>query len=63
MKRMQWHGRKCVLVNDVGNMIIAKGRIVMCDLREIVLNDDLGETDVRVTILSYPNDRSQIMLI
>jgi hypothetical protein len=60
---MQWHGRKCALVNDVGEMIIAKGRIVMCDLRELVLNDDLGETDVGVTILSYPNDRSQIMSI
>jgi hypothetical protein len=63
MKKMQWRGRKCVLVNDVGKIIIAEGRIVMCDLKEIVLNDDLGETDVRVTILSYQNERSQIMLM
>ncbi len=52
-----------MLVNDVGKIIIAEGRIVMCDLKEIVLNDDLGETDVRVTILSYQNERSQIMLM
>jgi hypothetical protein len=49
-------------VNHVGEMI-AEGRIVACDLRELVLDDNLGETNVRVTILNCPNDRSQIMSI
>jgi hypothetical protein len=49
------------VVNDVGEMIIVEGKIVTCDLKELVLNDDLGETNVGVTILSYPNDTSQIM--
>jgi hypothetical protein len=62
MKRMEWHGRKCGLVNHVGEMIV-KGRIIACDLRELVLDDDLGETNVGVTILNCPNDRSQIMSI
>jgi hypothetical protein len=62
MKRMERHGRKCELVNHVGEMIV-EGRIVACDPRELVLDNNLGETDVGVTILSYPNDRSQIMSI
>jgi len=60
---MQWHGRKCASVNDVRDLIIIERKIVTCDLRELVLNDDLSEIDVGVTILSYPNDRSQIMSI
>jgi hypothetical protein len=62
MKRMEWHGRKCELVNHVGEMVV-EGRIVTCDPRELVLDNNLGEIDVRVTIFSYPNDRSQIMSI
>jgi hypothetical protein len=42
MKRMEWHGRKCELVNHVGEMIVA------CDPRELVLDNNLGETDVGV---------------
>ncbi len=62
MKKMEWHGRKCGLVNHVGEMI-AEGRIIVCDLRKLVLDNNLGETNVGVTMLNYPNDRSQIMLI
>jgi hypothetical protein len=64
MKRMEWCGRKYEyeMVNHVGKMII-EGRIVACDLKELVLDDDLGEINVGVTILNYPNDRSQIMSI
>ncbi len=55
--RMEWHGNKCELVNHVGEIII-EGRIVMCDLKEHVLENDLGEVDVGVIILSCPNDKS-----
>jgi hypothetical protein len=44
-------------VNHVGEIII-EGRIVMCDLKEHVLENDLGEVDVGVIILSCPNDKS-----
>jgi len=62
MKRMEWHGRKCELVNYVGEIIIER-RIVACDPREHVLDDDLCEIEVGVTILSCPKDTSQIMTI
>ncbi len=62
MKRMEWCGRKCELVNHVGE-ITAKGRIVACDPRKPILDDNLGETEVGVTILSCPKDTSQIMTI
>lgn len=56
MKIMEWRGRKCGLVNHVGKMI-SEGKIVACDLRELVLDDKFGETNVGVTILNYPNDK------
>ncbi len=62
MKRMEWHGRKCESVNHVGE-IIAKGRIVAYDPREPILDNNLGETKVGVTILNCPKDKSQIMTI
>jgi len=40
MKRMEWCGRKCELVNHVGGIIVER-RIVACDLREFVLDDNL----------------------
>jgi hypothetical protein len=57
MKKMEWCGRKCEFVNHVGDIII-EGSIVTCDPREPVLDDNLGETEVRVTILSFPKDAS-----
>jgi hypothetical protein len=62
MKRMQWHGRKCELVNHVGEIIV-EGGIVACDPKEPILDDDLGETKVRATILKCPKNTSQIMTI
>jgi hypothetical protein len=62
MKIMEWCGRKCELVNHVGEMIV-EGRIIVFDSTEPVLDDDLGEINVGFTILNYPNDRSQIMSI
>ncbi len=60
MKRMEWCGRKCELVNHVGKIIV-EGRIVAYDPKELILDDDLGETEVGVKILSCPKDTSQIM--
>ncbi len=58
--RKEWCGKKCDVVNHVGENI-AGGKIITCDLREPVPNEDLGENHVEVTILSCPNDKSQIM--
>jgi hypothetical protein len=57
MKIMEWHGRKCELVNHVGKIIV-EGKIVICDPTELVLDNNLSETKVRVTILSWPKKRS-----
>jgi len=57
MEKMEWCRKKCELVNHVGDIIV-EGRIVTCDPRELVLDDDLGETKVGVTILSFPKDTS-----
>ncbi len=62
MTRMKWRWRKYELMNHVGKMIIER-KIVACDLKELVLDDDLGEINVGVIILNYPNNRSQIMSI
>ncbi len=50
------------MLNDVGEMI-TKEKIMACDLKEPILDKDLGETNVGVSILNYPKDRSQIMSI
>ncbi len=42
MKEIEWHGRKCELMNHVGDIIVGR-RIVAYDPREFVLDDDLGE--------------------
>jgi len=57
MKRIEWHGKKCELMNHVGNIIVGR-RIVAYDPRELVLDDDLGEIEVGVRILSCPKDTS-----
>ncbi len=45
-------GEKCELVNNVGKIVV-EGKIVAYDPREPVLDDDLGEIDIGVTILNY----------
>jgi hypothetical protein len=57
MKRMEWHRGKCESVNHVGEIIVER-RIVACDPKEPILDDDLGEIEVRVTILNYSKDTS-----
>jgi len=49
-------------VDYIGVMIV-KGWINACDPKELVLDEDLGETDVGVTILNYPHDIAQVMSI
>ncbi len=49
-------------MNHVGKIVV-EGRIVAYDLKELVLDDDLCEIDVGVTILSCLKDRSLIMSI
>ncbi len=48
---------------DYVGVMITKGWINACDLRELVLDENLGETIVRVTILNYPCDIAQVMSI
>jgi len=57
MKIIEWHGKKCELMNHVGNIIVGR-KIVAYDPRELVLDNDLGETEVGVRILSCPKDTS-----
>jgi hypothetical protein len=40
---------------DVEGVFVAKGRIIACDPREVVLHDDLGD-HVGIFILYRPND-------
>jgi hypothetical protein len=62
MKRREWCGRNRELVNHVGKNIV-EGKIVACDPKEPVLDDDLGEIDVGVTILNCLKDKLLIMSI
>jgi hypothetical protein len=55
MKRMEWRGRKCELVNHVGE-IIAEGRIVAHDPKEPILDEEFGEIKVGDLISNYPKD-------
>ncbi len=42
---------------------ITEGWITTCDLKKHVLNEDLGDNHVGVIVLSWPNDKWQIMTI
>jgi hypothetical protein len=60
--RELWHGRDCQHVDDVGVMII-EGHINACNPKRLVLGENLGETNVKMTILSYPRDIALVMSI
>ncbi len=49
-------------MDDVGFMF-AKRHINACNPKELALDENLGEMDVEVTILSYPRDIAQVMSI
>jgi hypothetical protein len=53
---------ECELVDDVG-FIGASGCVIACDLREVVLDNQLGEDHVRASILYCPNNISTVMTI
>jgi hypothetical protein len=46
-------------VNYVGEFITVR-QIIACDPREHVLDEDLGEKHVGVTILNYSNDNHKL---
>jgi hypothetical protein len=49
-------------VHDIG-VVIVKGQINACDPKEVVLDENLGEIIIGVTILSYPRDITEVMPI
>jgi hypothetical protein len=52
------------LVNHVMGETITEWWITTtCDLKKHVVNEDLGDNHVGVTILNWPNDKWQIMTI
>jgi len=53
---------ECEFVDDVG-FFVASGRVIACDLKEVVLDNQLGEDHVKVNILYYPNNISIVMKI
>ncbi len=57
LKRIEWNGRKCELMNRVADIIVGR-KIVAYDPRELVLDNDLGEIKIGVRILSCPKDTS-----
>jgi hypothetical protein len=58
--RKEWCGKKCDVVNHVGENIVG-WKITTCDPREPIPNEDFGENHIEVTILSCQNDKSPIM--
>jgi hypothetical protein len=60
--RKFWGGKDCKLVDDVG-VVIVKGHINACNPKEVVVGEDLGETNVGMTILSYPCNIIKVMSI
>jgi hypothetical protein len=45
-----WRKTKCDLVNEVGDFVVK--RQVVCDLREVVLDDDIGKDHVGIAHLA-----------
>lgn len=53
---------KCDLVDDV-KMFIRSGRVIACDPREAILDNQLSEDHVGMSILYYLNNISVVMMI
>ncbi len=49
-------------MDDVGSFI-ASGHVIACDLKEVVLNNQLGKDHVRVNIFYYANNISMVITI
>ncbi len=50
-----WQGVECELVNDVG-LFVVSGHVITSDPREAVLDNQLGEDHVSVSIFYYLNN-------
>jgi hypothetical protein len=53
---------ECDLVNDVG-LFIASGHVIAYDPREAILDNQLNEDHVKVSILYCPNNVSAVITI
>ncbi len=60
--RCVWQGVECELVDDVG-LFIASGHVISCDPKEVVLDNQLGEDHVGVSILYCLNNISMVITI
>jgi hypothetical protein len=60
--RCVWQGVECELVDDVG-LFIASGHVIASDPKEAVLDNQLGEDHVGVSILYCPNYISTVITI
>jgi hypothetical protein len=60
--RGQWHGGRCDLLND-SRINLIKERIIAINLKELIIDDALGEDHENVSIISCPTYVTQIMLI
>jgi hypothetical protein len=60
--RCNWRGTKCDVV-DVEGVFIARGQVIACDLREAMLDDDLGKDHVGILILYCLDDILTVMSI
>lgn len=54
-----WRKIKCDLVNEAKDFVVK--RQVMCDPREVVLDDDIGKDHVGLFILHCPNDNNEYL--
>ncbi len=51
--RFVWQGAECNLVDDVGFFIVS-GYVIACDMKEAVLDNQLSEDHVRMSIFILP---------
>ncbi len=60
--RCVWQGVECELLDDVG-LLIASGQVIACDPKEAIIDNQLGEDHVGVSILYCLNNISTIITI
>jgi len=53
---------ECDLLDD-GEIFIASGHVIACDPKQVVLDNQLNEDYVGVSIFYYPNNVSVVMTI
>ncbi len=55
--RRELCGKKFDMLNHVDGLPIDEKRIITCDLKEPILDKDLGENRLGVIIMNYSNDK------